>query len=96
MPAPGSVPSELAMVNLPEYVIEAPDVLVINAVIRNTIAEEAALAAGDAIKLVGYGAGTTFTATSTANVWLITDGIDHSVELITVMGAVHPTDILFG
>ena len=42
MPAPGSVPSELAMVNLPEYVIEAPDVLVINAVIRNTVAEEAA------------------------------------------------------
>jgi polysaccharide biosynthesis/export protein len=42
MPAPGSVPSELAMVNLPEYVIEAPDVLVINAVIRNTVTEEAA------------------------------------------------------
>ncbi len=40
MPAPGSVPSELAMVNLPDYVIEAPDVLVINAVIRNTVVEE--------------------------------------------------------
>jgi len=35
MPAPGSVPSELAMVNLPEYVIEPPDVLRIEALIRN-------------------------------------------------------------
>ena len=35
VPPPGSVPSELAMVNLPEYVIEPPDVLLINAVIRN-------------------------------------------------------------
>ncbi len=53
MPAPGSVPSELAMVNLPEYVIEAPDVLVINAVIRNTVAEEAAAAgANDKIPLI--------------------------------------------
>ena len=40
MPAPGSVPSELAMVNLPEYVIEPPDVLLINAVIRNRVDEE--------------------------------------------------------
>ncbi len=52
MPAPGSVPSELAMVNLPEYVIEAPDVLVINAVLRNTVVEEAALAAGNAIDMI--------------------------------------------
>ncbi len=53
-------------------------------------------AAGDSIKLVGFGAGTAFTATSTANVWQITDGVDHNVEFITVVGAVHPTDILFG
>ena len=50
MPAPGSVPSELAMVNLPDYVIEAPDVLVINAVIRNTVVEENA--ANDKIPLI--------------------------------------------
>jgi len=35
MPAAGSIPTELAMISLPEYVIEPPDVLVINAVIRN-------------------------------------------------------------
>ncbi len=40
LPPPGSVPSELDMVNLPEYVIEPPDVLLINAVLRNTPAEE--------------------------------------------------------
>jgi len=40
VPPPGAVPSELAMVNLPEYVIEPPDVLLINAVLRNTPAEE--------------------------------------------------------
>ncbi len=40
LPAPGSVPSELSMVNLPEYVIEPPDVLLINAVIRNREGEE--------------------------------------------------------
>jgi polysaccharide export outer membrane protein len=35
VPAAGAVPRELDMVNLPEYVIEPPDVLIINAVIRN-------------------------------------------------------------
>lgn len=35
LPPPGSVPTELSMVNLPEYVIEPPDVLQINAVIRD-------------------------------------------------------------
>ena len=40
LPPPGSVPTELAMVNLPEYVIEPPDVLLINAVIRNREGEE--------------------------------------------------------
>ncbi len=35
MPEPGSVPTELAMVSLPEYVIEPPDVLLINAVLRD-------------------------------------------------------------
>ena len=34
VPPPGSVPTELAMQNLPEYVIEPPDTLLINAVIR--------------------------------------------------------------
>ncbi len=35
MPAPGSVPTELAMISLPEYVIEPPDVLIVNAVLRD-------------------------------------------------------------
>jgi polysaccharide export outer membrane protein len=35
VPPAGSVPRELDPVNLPEYVIEPPDVLVINAVIKN-------------------------------------------------------------
>lgn len=36
LPPPGSVPTALNMVSLPEYVIEPPDVLLIEAVIRNT------------------------------------------------------------
>src|SRR3954468_21428638 len=34
LPPAGSVPTELNMQNLPEYVIEPPDTLLINAVIR--------------------------------------------------------------
>ncbi len=53
-------------------------------------------AVGDSLKFVGYGAGSTLTATGTANVWQITDGFDHMIELITINGAVHPTDVMFG
>ena len=53
-------------------------------------------AIGDQIKLVGWGTGTTFTKAAAANVWQITDGIDHQVAFVTVVGAVHPTDLLFG
>ena len=54
------------------------------------------IAVGDSILLTGWSAGSTFTQTSTANVWIITDRLDYSVESVTVIGAVHPTDIVFG
>ncbi len=47
MPAPGSVPSELAMISLPEYVIEPPDVLLINAVLRGREGEAPAAGVED-------------------------------------------------
>ena len=53
-------------------------------------------AVGDTVRFVGYGAGSTLTATGMANVWQITDGVDQQVEFITVSGAIYPTDILFG
>ncbi len=53
-------------------------------------------AAGDTIKLLGYGAGTTFTKAAGVNAWAITDGVTHQVEMITVVGAVHVSDVLFG
>ncbi len=40
VPADGTVPTELAKATLPEYVIEPPDVLVINVVVRGTKKEE--------------------------------------------------------
>ena len=52
-------------------------------------------AVGDTIRLVGWGAGTTMSLVS-GNVWQIVDGIDSSVETLTVTGAVHVTDILYG
>ena len=51
---------------------------------------------GDAIQLVGWGAGTSFTRAAAANVWQITDGVDGRIEYVTVAGAVHVSDILFG
>ena len=47
MPAPGSVPTELAMVNLPEYVIEPPDVLLIEARLRGKEGPAPAVGAED-------------------------------------------------
>ena len=47
MPAPGSVPTELAMISLPEYVIEPPDVLLINAVLRDKEGDAPAAGAED-------------------------------------------------
>ncbi len=52
-------------------------------------------AAGDTIHLVGWAAGSTMTLVS-GNVWAVTDSVDHSVENISITGAVHVTDILFG
>ena len=52
--------------------------------------------AGDSIQLSGWGAGTTFTHAPGANAWQITDGVDGHVELVTIVGAVHVSDILFG
>ena len=40
LPPPGSVPTALNMVSLPEYVIEPPDVLLVEAVIRNVKTDE--------------------------------------------------------
>ncbi|WP_166430628.1 right-handed parallel beta-helix repeat-containing protein [Polymorphobacter arshaanensis] len=52
-------------------------------------------AAGDTIHLIGWAAGSTMTLVS-GNVWAVTDSVDHSVENISITGAVHVTDILFG
>ncbi len=52
-------------------------------------------AVGDTIRLVGWGAGTVMSQVS-GNVWQIVDGLDSSVETLTVTGAVHVTDILYG
>jgi len=51
--------------------------------------------AGDMIKLVGWGAGTTMVQ-GPGNNWLITDGLDHHVETVSIVGAVHVSDILYG
>ena len=52
-------------------------------------------AAGDTISLVGWAAGSTLTQVS-GTLWAITDGFDLSVANISITGAVHATDILFG
>lgn len=65
---------------------------------------------GDSIKLIGWGEGTTITngasnvagdgstlkRTQSSNVWQIRDGIDGTIELVTVFGTIHPTDFFFG
>ena len=53
-------------------------------------------APGDMIKLAGWGAGTTITKVTGGSMWSITDGVDHHVETVTINGAVHVSDILFG
>lgn len=52
-------------------------------------------AAGDMIRLFGWGAGTTMTQ-GTGNNWTITDGLDHSTASIAITGSVHASDILYG
>lgn len=50
----------------------------------------------DQIELTGWGAGSTVTLTDPAhNGWTVTDGIDHSTSLLTIVGTVVPTDIIF-
>jgi len=51
---------------------------------------------GDTLNLTGWGVGTTFTKGTTTNVWVITDGVDQHVEMISISGAVHHTDVIFG
>lgn len=51
---------------------------------------------GDTIQLDGWGAGTTITKGALLNSWQITDGIDHSIEIVTLTGTIHPADIVFG
>lgn len=50
---------------------------------------------GDSLRLTGWGAGTTMTQ-GPGNSWVITDGIDHSVATMTIIGSVHSSDILYG
>ena len=52
-------------------------------------------AAGDMIRLIGWGAGTRMVQGTGSN-WIITDGIDHSTATIAITGAVHASDILYG
>ncbi|WP_166430443.1 right-handed parallel beta-helix repeat-containing protein [Polymorphobacter arshaanensis] len=52
-------------------------------------------AAGDLIRLIGWGAGTKMVQGTGSN-WIITDGIDHSTATIAITGAVHASDILYG
>ncbi len=53
-------------------------------------------AAGDSIKLIGWGAGTTVTQGTSSNLWEIRDGVDHSVEVVTIYTPVNVSDIMFG
>ena len=51
----------------------------------------------DHINLVGWGVGTTVVETNPAtNEWTITDGVDHTASVLTIIGQVQPTDFLFG
>lgn len=55
------------------------------------------LSGKDHIQLSSWGAGTTLVQTDAAShQWTITDGVDHSTNVLTILGAMHPTDILFG
>ena len=51
--------------------------------------------AGDKIELTGWGAGTTLTATGSGQ-YTIHDGVDGHVEVLTIVGPVHPADVMFG
>lgn len=51
---------------------------------------------GDVIKLEGWSAGTVFQQGAEAGQWTIRDGIDGTMASITINGAVHATDIIFG
>jgi Ca2+-binding RTX toxin-like protein len=53
-------------------------------------------AAGDQLDFTGYGAGSTFTYNSGSD-WIVTDGVTHAVEHITLVGVVTlvPTDYHF-
>lgn len=52
-------------------------------------------ALGDSIQFVGWGAGSTFTQTSSPNIWKVTDGVDQSVAYLTISAPIHPTDFSF-
>jgi parallel beta-helix repeat protein len=52
-------------------------------------------ATGDSIQLTGWGEYTTFTKMTAANVWKITDGVDHHIELVSIVGSIFPSDISF-
>ncbi len=51
----------------------------------------------DKIELAGWGAGSTVTlADPVAHVWAITDGVDGTTNMLTILGDVHPADVIFG
>lgn len=51
----------------------------------------------DHIQLSGWGAGTTLVETDAAShQWTITDGLDHSTSVLTILAPVQPADVIFG
>jgi Ca2+-binding RTX toxin-like protein len=52
--------------------------------------------AGDTLLLTGWGAGSTAAQNTGLGALVITDGIDGYVAVVTVTGAIHATDIMFG
>ncbi|HPU15492.1 MAG TPA: calcium-binding protein, partial [Polymorphobacter sp.] len=52
--------------------------------------------AGDSLLLTGWGAGTTAVQNTGLGALVITDGVDGTIAVVTVAGAIHATDILFG
>ena len=60
-------------------------------------AATASVPVGDTLLLTGWGAGTTIAAAvGQPGYWTITDGVDHSTELVKIAGTLHPTDVFFG
>lgn len=49
----------------------------------------------DKIELAGWGAGTTLTASGSGQ-YTVHDGVDGHIEMLTIVGPVHPTDVIFG